>query len=359
MDEESGGFKFAITLLATFGTIIYASYTYFQNNAVDNYFYVVIVGVILSLLISSIFLIGYILVRGYSMEVEEPAKTSWKNFASDIYSITFQVGLMQLLLIIGLFLLIRFVGSLFYAIVYLLVVIFSYLFFYELKSCFLKFLDRLKLLILNLPEKIKNIPVNFRVGAMILFLIISTFLLIIIDRSYSYAIVYWLVVIFSYLFFDRLKPLQSLNPFEKKKEIMVIFITLILLVVWTILYTPMFGVIQGRVTIDMNSIYNKNDEQIPVYIEVTGRNDNASIELYQLNSTNPVAALELETDHNSSKNLNGENSTLIGNAFYAGKYYVFINTAKLREGYYELVYTRQIDKYKYGKSFYLLNASKK
>lgn len=249
-DEESGGFKFAITLLATFGTIIYASFTYFQNYSVDNYFYVVIVGVIVSLLISSIFLIGYILVRGYSMEGENSAKPILKKFASDIYSITFQVGILQLVLIIGLFLLIQYVS-----------------------------------------------------------------------RSLWLASLFWLGV------------------------------------VWGMLYTSTFGYIQGRVTIDMNSIYNKNDEPIPVNIEVTGRNDNASIELYQLSFTNPIATLELETKYNSSKNLNRENSTLIGNAFYYGKYYVFINTTELREGYYELVYTRHIDGYKYGKSFYLLNAS--
>jgi hypothetical protein len=65
----------------------------------------------------------------------------------------------------------------------------------------------------------------------------------------------------------------------------------------------MFGIIQGRVTIDMNGIINKNDGPIPVYIEVRGMNDNASIELYQLNSTNPIATLELMTKYNSSKNL--------------------------------------------------------
>ncbi len=343
-DEESGGFKFAITLLAAFGTIIYASYTYFQNNAVDNIFYVVIVGVILSLLISSIFLIGYILVRGYSMEVKEPAKTKWKNIASDVYSITFQVGVLQLLLIIGLFLLIIKIPFPYYMIatlVYLLVVIFSYLFFDELKSFFL-----------NMPEKIKKITVAFKGGIMVL--IIGTLILILIDRTYLFAIVY-LLIFFAYLFIVRLPRMVCLP--EKKKETIVIFITLILLSVWMILYIPMFGYIQGRVTIDMNSIYHKNDEQIPVYIEVTGRNYNASIELYQLNFTNPIATLELGTEYNSSKNLNRENSTLIGNAFYSGKYYVFINTTELREGYYELVYTRQIDRIKYGKSFYLLNAS--
>ena len=119
----------------------------------------------------------------------------------------------------------------------------------------------------------------------------------------------------------------------------------------------MFGYIQGRVTIDINNINHKNGEPIPVSIEVMGRNDNASIELFQLNSTNPIATFELGTEYNSSKNLNRENSILIGNAFYFGKYYLFINTTELGEGYYELVYTRRIDKYKYGKSFYLLNAS--
>lgn len=299
-DKESGGFKFAVTLLVALGTILYAAYTYFQNNAIDNNFYVVIIGANTLLLIISIFLIGYILIKGYSMEVQDPAKTDLKNFASYIYSITFQVGVIALLLIIGTFLLIITLPYWIATImVYSLVVIFSYLFFDKLKLYFLKFLNRLKLGGLELSNE------------------------------------------------DR----------KKLKKIVVIFFILIVLLVWVFQYTPMLGYMQGRVTIDINNIYHKNGEPIPVSIEVTGRNDFALIELYQLNSTNPIATLELETEHNSSKNLNRENSTLIGNAFYSGKYYIFIDTTNLRDGYYELVYTRPRDGYKYGKSFYLLNAS--
>lgn len=296
-NDESGGFKFAIALLTAFGTIVFVSYNYFQNNAVSNNLYAIIVGVITALLTSSILLIAYIFVKGYSIEVQSPAKKTWENFALYIYTVTFQVGAMVLLLIIGIFLLISTLP--YWAItitVYLLVVIFSYLFFDKLKSNFLKFLDRLKL--------------------------------------------------------DRLK-LSS----EEGEKITIIFIILIVLSVWGSQYIPMLGYMQGHVTIEMNNIYYKNGEPIPLSIEVTGRNGKTSIELYQLNLTNPIATLELETEHNSSKNLNRENSTLIGNAFFSGKYYVFINTTELREGYYELVYTRPRDGYKYGKSFYLLNAS--
>jgi hypothetical protein len=294
-DEESGGFKFAITLLAAFGTIIYASYTFFQNNAVDNNFYVVIVGVITSLLIISIFLIGYIFVKGYSMEVQDPEKKDLDNIASYIYSITFQVGAIVLLLITGIF-----------------------------------------FILINQPFQ----------DAFIVSLII---------------LLYIIIVIGIYLFFDKLKS-YVLSFFgilkqSDEKKFTVIFVLIIVVSLWASQYIQMLGYMQGRVTIDINNIYHKNGEPIPVSIEVIGRNDNALIELYQLNSTNPIATLELETIHNSSKNLNRENSTLIGNAFYSGKYYVFINTTELRDGYYELVYSRLRDGYKYGKSFYLLNAS--
>ena len=181
-------------------------HTYFQNNSVDNYFYVVFVGVILSLLISSIFLIGYIVVRGFSMEVQESEKPFWKKIASDIYSVTFHVGILQLILIISTFLLLKFVGSLLLAIVFWFVVIIFYSFFDELKLDFF----RLKPPILNQLEKINKILVNFRNRAIRFLLIICLF--IIIDRSFFYAIVFLFVFIFS-LFFTKY------NLIGKKKKL--------------------------------------------------------------------------------------------------------------------------------------------
>lgn len=278
-NEESGGFKFAIALLTAFGTIVFVSYNYFKNNAVSNNLYAIIVGVITALLTSSILLIAYIFVKGYSIEVQSPAKKTWENFASYIYQIVLWTGAITLLLIVG---------------VYLVIIISS---------------------------------------AWASVIIISFFMV-------------FLVIL------TRFKPFLI-----DLKKLVVSILILFSLIIWLYSYTPILSYMQGHVTIEMNNIYYKNGEPIPLSIEVTGRNDKTSIELYQLNLTHPIATLELETEHNSSKNLNRENSTLIGNAFFSGKYYVFINTTELREGYYELVYTRPRDGYKYGKSFYLLNAS--
>ncbi len=76
---KSEGNNVVITLLVSFGTILYATYSYFQVRAIDNNFYVSSVGVISVLLISSLFLIAYIIVKGYSMEAKERKDNFGKN----------------------------------------------------------------------------------------------------------------------------------------------------------------------------------------------------------------------------------------------------------------------------------------
>jgi len=71
-NENSDGFNLAITLLVAFGTIIYGAYLYFQTRAIDNNLYVSFVGLITVLLMTSFFLILYIIVKGYSMEAHDP-----------------------------------------------------------------------------------------------------------------------------------------------------------------------------------------------------------------------------------------------------------------------------------------------
>jgi hypothetical protein len=39
-ENETGGFRFAVTLLVALGTIIYAVYTYLQKTPVDPFWYV-------------------------------------------------------------------------------------------------------------------------------------------------------------------------------------------------------------------------------------------------------------------------------------------------------------------------------
>ncbi len=108
----------------------------------------------------------------------------------------------------------------------------------------------------------------------------------------------------------------------------------------------------------MDNIYYKNSSPIPVSIEITGVNDELSI---HLNKSYAKGLIQIDNitlgPNNKDEKISGNN--LIGNGFYSGKYYIFINTTNMTEGYYELVFSRSIDKYPYGKSFYLVNNGSK
>lgn len=306
-DEESDGFKFATMLLATLGTIIYAAYTYFQSRAVEPNIYAIFVGLITALLALSILLIMYIFVKGYYMEEQDlTRKQKLKNSASYIFSIAFEVGGMVVLVIFGGFLFVLYAIKVYY-LLYLALIFFGYYlgFFEKLLS----FLENKSYI--NLFEKFKSFlrdSINF-------------------DQS-------------------------------KLKRAVVIFITISILVLWGLQYNVMLDLFQGDAKIDMNNIYYKNGEPIPVSIEILGRDPGLSIYLY--NATSEIYNITLKQRDELNKIEDGE--YLIGDAFALGKYYVFINTTNMSEGYYRLAYShaidgRSIDRYKYGKSFYLLNQS--
>jgi hypothetical protein len=87
--QETGGFKFAITLLAALGTGLYTVYNYLQNTSLDQDLYAYVFGFIpVTLMI--LFLLCYIFIKGYSMEVKETNHKEYLDkLASGIYSITF------------------------------------------------------------------------------------------------------------------------------------------------------------------------------------------------------------------------------------------------------------------------------
>ena len=102
-NKNSDGFNFAITLLVAFGTIIYGTYSYFQIRAIDNNLYVTSIGIISVLLITSLFLIAYIIIKGYSMEVKFPEKIDLEKIASNIHFFAFWAGTTTLLFIVPTF----------------------------------------------------------------------------------------------------------------------------------------------------------------------------------------------------------------------------------------------------------------
>lgn len=294
-DEKSGGLEFVIMLIASLGTIVYAAYTYFQARAINPNIYAFFVAVITALLTVSILLVVYIFTKGYYMEEQDSTKKEeLKRIASYIYSITFQVGAIVLLLIMGAFFFILYSSIILY-IVYLVLLLFGYYF---------NFFGRLKTFLQN-----KSI-------------------------------------------------LQNSNSIDGLKRFFVLLIIIGIVILWGFSYTGMLELFQGDTRIDMNSIYYKNGEPIPVSIEILGRDPGISIYLY--NATSEISSITLKPKDQLNKVEVGD--YIIGDAFASGKYYIFINTTNMSEGYYRLAYShsidgRSIDRYKYGKSFYLLNQS--
>ena len=86
--NESDGFKFAVTLLAALGTIIYTAFTYLQNTAVDIYWYAFICGLISVSVILVFGLLFYVFIRGYLMGVHNAKQEVLERLASRVYYIT-------------------------------------------------------------------------------------------------------------------------------------------------------------------------------------------------------------------------------------------------------------------------------
>ena len=105
--NETGGFRFAVTLLVALGTVLYTVYIYFQNKPVDIYWYSLVCGLIPVALILVFGLLFYILIKGYSMEVQESKqKESLAKWASRIYLIVLLIFTMLLVFILSVFVLV-------------------------------------------------------------------------------------------------------------------------------------------------------------------------------------------------------------------------------------------------------------
>lgn len=293
--NETGGFRFAVTLLVALGTILYAVYNYLQNTPVDVIVYVIVCGLTTVALILIFSLLFYILFKGYSMEMRDSnqIESLAAKWASHIYSMVFVVFTILL-------------GVVMFVFVSVFVFVSAY------------------------PEG------NFMV------VIISTVV---------FGVVIGIVL--------------NLTIFKKNqlgKCILIIVFLLAVLFLWPTLFsTVLYSPLQGHVTVNMESIYYKNDAPIPVLIHITGLNTGLSICLFQEESRHNLIEINnitLKPEHDTDMTVHGENSTLVGNTLNYGTYNVFINTTDLRAGYYELRCVRpKYDKTYGARGFYLLNRS--
>lgn len=368
--NESGktdGFKFALTALTAIGTLLYATYSYSQKTAIDIKYYVPFIGLISVSLILFIFLLFYIFIKGYSLELHRPKDSYLKkrneNLASSIYLLAFLIFIMLLTNVILLFA----VGALgkldnnVYYIIFFLSILSSFLFGWPYLGY--KQDDEKVSRVLNHYIKIQKILNNYIINFLNGITKQKLEKLYLMVKSTLGEKNQQKLKKFNLIFRNAIKNDSGKEIPQNILKFYFAFFLLgaasliwLMIVFFLILNFPLLG----HVTFDMQSIYYKNDEQIPIQIKVTGPIYDSQLKLYKENSENNLTLIDqlpLKPEHNSSRKISGEQSILSGNTFELGTYYSFINITNpnMTAGYYELIYS--LSKYEYGKSFYLLNKS--
>ena len=335
--NKTGGLSFAVTLVAALvGTSLYTK-NYFRNTPVDDPFLYLFV---CKLIPVGLILVGglllYILVKGFSVEVQDPERRKYlENGASCIYQGTFLMFIMLLVFILCVF---------FFAILK-----FENIWYVQAVIICISFLVGA---VLVLPRCVRTviICISFLVGAV---LVLPRF-----NREWKEKKYHLSEAI------QKFRGIFKNPPLSWIILVYLLYIFLVALLLWLFLFQAVFLYfpIQGHVTVDMESVYYKSDAPIPVLIHVTGPNPILSIYLSEENSSHDLKEiynLTLKPEHNPSKTEYSENSTLVGNALNYGTYNVFINTTGLSAGYYELKCIRYRYEKMYGvRGFYLLNSSR-
>ena len=200
----------------------------------------------------------------------------------------------------------------------------------------------------------------FLVSIMLLVFVLGMVLVSFLNLKNPIALIFMLF----FAFVSVLVGIAFLLPVLRKHHKKEIYISLIaitffyFIIIWASLVQPIiFSPLQGHITVDMESIYYKNEAPIAVLIRVTGQNTDLVTLLFEEESNNftLIDSIILNTGPHLSK-VSGE--FLVGDALDYGTYNVFINTTNLSEGYYELECLRWQFEKTNRRGFYLLNSSK-
>ena len=327
--NEKEGFKFAVTLLAIFGSIFYYIYIYFKNEVVSFYIYFTISLLICIITIMIIALILYFLIKGYSFEVQGSTQKKILNeIASKIYLFIFLVFIFLFPPSFGCLIFFTFAD----------IQEQSFLFLYYLMICAgfsLLFIDAAAVkLFFDIKERYKILNIfgfknklNKKENRLEIINDFSKMIFSLKDYLSKYIFKYFLIFILTvcglYYIFFILIPSMS--------------------------FIPIF-VFNGHINVDVENIHQKNDIMIPVKIQVTGMDDPITVGLFKVvpNNSIPIAKIEhLGTQLIDNQNGNfreifanvsdfKNDNCLLGNALGSGKYILFINTTNLSIGYYKL-----------------------
>jgi len=84
-DDETGGYKFALALLAASGSILYLIYNYIQNTAIHLHSYYLICLMITGAAISLIGFLAYLFIKGYSSSIAKKLRGHLRKYAEPVY----------------------------------------------------------------------------------------------------------------------------------------------------------------------------------------------------------------------------------------------------------------------------------
>ena len=337
--NEKEGFKFAVTLLAIFGYLFYNIYNYFQNEVVSVFIFFTVNLLICNITIIIIALILYILIKGFSFEVQGSVeKQNLNKIASKIYLFIFLVFILLFPSSFGYFIYYTSVDfpehkTIFY--VFLMICVgFSMLFIYtpplkivsEINEKFeafnvLQFLNKLN------ENKIEFKIVKDSLKKIFSLKFFESFFESFFDYSFKYLLIFFITVFGILFIFGALFPQMIDLP---------------------ILF-------EGNINVDVENIHKKNDIMIPVQIQVTGIDVPISVGLFKVEPNNSISIAQIDNLGTQSENRNDlyhrtfsnvsnfkNDNCLLGNSLGLGKYILFINTTNLSIGYYKL----EVESYK-------------
>jgi hypothetical protein len=108
--------------------------------------------------------------------------------------------------------------------------------------------------------------------------------------------------------------------------------------------------------IEMDELYEMDNNIIPVSFKVNGYNNNVIVQLYQEKTLHKMKLIDTNTISISYTDNKTENSTYMnGNYLNDGKYIMIINTTGLDSGYYELRFNVSKNPHTISKGFYLID----
>lgn len=302
INNESDGYNFIIVILAGTISFLYYSNDYIQNTALNIYEYSILCGLISLAIIILIAYFIYFIIKGFSMEVQDENYEKFKSIATKIHLINIVAFTFYIILLSLMFITIA-ISPFENPLINLLFTFLLLMFF---------------VLLLHISIKKKYIPID--------------------DSSVDFL----------------LKTLKISFRGLFKIIFFIIFLWVILLIGLNYFY-------QGNIELEMNQIYYKNDNPIPVLFEVTGPDSQFEITLFNITSNNLTEMWTIKNlgriyFNDSQKTVFISNDLLVASSLGNGKYNIFINTTNLPPGYYQLRCSRQkFDKNSEASGFYILD----